>query len=77
MITYTNIDIIKYKGVISMDKCLTVFNVGEYIHVFTNFSWYNKELNLSKWNNYKDMNIPCTKNIVLSIIQDKEVSFSK
>lgn len=60
-----------------MNKCLTVFNVGEYIHVFTNFSWYNKELNLSKWNKYKDMNIPCTKNIVLSIIQDKEVSFSK
>lgn len=59
-----------------MEKCLTVFTVGEYIHIFQNFSWYNKELNLSKWNKYKDMNIPHIKNIILKVIQDKEVSFS-
>ena len=60
-----------------VEKCVTVFTVGEYIHIFQNFSWYNKELNLSKWNKYKDMNIPHIKNIILKVIQDKEVSFRK
>lgn len=60
-----------------MDKCLTVSTVGEYIHVFTNFGWYNKELNLSKWNKSKDINIPHIKSIILKVIQDKEISFSK
>lgn len=60
-----------------VEKCLTVFNVGEYIHVFTNFGWYNKELNLSKWNKCKDINIPHIKTIILKVIQDKEISFSK
>ena len=60
-----------------MDKYLTVSTVGEYIHVFTNFGWYNKELNLSKWNKSKDINIPHIKSIILKVIQDKEISFSK